>query len=235
MVLPENIDMPVVYKHYIINETARSGYEDILRLQNGEHFLCLGKLEKGRIYLSSVPLDDTWSSFPKHTLFVPAMYRIALLSESAPPLYYFAGSDDPIGISGDSIPVREVCKIRKVDSYYEFIPEIRYAGGNLLLYPHDQVKEAGHYYLSEGNQVLKGIAFNYNRKESEMSFFTAAELKTGLKQAGVKNFAVIQARKSPLTKQITEMSQGTPLWKIFIIMTLLFIAAEIALIRLIKE
>ena len=68
-----------------------------------------------------------------------------------------------------------------------------------------------------------------------MSFFTTDELKTGLKQASVKYFAVIQAKKSPLTKQITEMSQGTPLWKIFIILTMIFIACEIALIRLMRE
>jgi hypothetical protein len=56
-----------------------------------------------------------------------------------------------------------------------------------------------------------------------------------LKQSGIKNFAVIQAQKKPMTQEIIEMSQGTPLWKIFIILSLLFIAAEIALVRLMKE
>ena len=227
--------MPVVYKHYTIRENTRSVIEDILKLQNGQHFLCLLKTGKGKCYLCSVPLEDTWSNFPRHTLFVPAIYRIILLSEFSPTLYHFVGSNDPIEILNDTVPAKEVYKIRKNGSNYEFIPETRSSGGNLLLYPHDQVKDAGHYNILESGQVLQGIAFNYNRQESELACYSASELRNGLKQSGIKNFAVIQAQKKPLTQEIIEISQGTPLWKIFIILALLFIAAEIALVRLMKE
>jgi hypothetical protein len=235
MVLPDNADMPVVSRHYVIRESSKSGLEDILKMQNGNHFLCVSKVDKGRFYLCSVPLDDKWSNFPMHTIFVPAIYRIALLSEASPQFYHYVGSNDPIEILNDSIPAKEVYKIRKIDTYYEFIPETRSTGGHLLLFPHDQVKEAGHYQISEGTRVVQGIAFNYDRHESELDCFSADDLRKGLKQIGVKYFAVIQAKKNPLTQQVIEMSQGTPLWKIFIILTLLFIAGEIILIRLMKD
>lgn len=235
LVLPENMDMPVVYKHYDFKQTTKSGVEDILKLQNGQHFLCVSRIDKGKLYLCSVPLDDTWSNFPKHTLFVPPIYRIALLSEICPPLYNFIGSNDPIEILNDSIPVKEVYKIRKIDSDFEFIPETHSTGSNLQLLPHDQVKAAGHYAISEGNQIIQGASFNYDRHESELACYSVIELQNGLKQAGIKHYSIIQTKKIPLTKQIHEMSQGTPLWKIFILLTLLFIACEILLIRLIKE
>ena len=235
LILPENMDMPVVYKHYIIRETTKSGIEDILKMQNGEHFLMVSGIDKGKLFLCSVPLDDAWSNFPKHTLFVPSIYRIAILSEALPSLYQYVGSNDPIEILNDSIPAKEVYKIRKLDSNFEFIPETQSTGGNLKLFPHGQVKDAGFYFISEGSEVLQGLAFNYNRQESELACYSVDEIQNGLKQSGIKYFAVMQAKKIPITKQIHEMSQGAPLWKIFIFLTLLFIAGEIALIRLIKE
>jgi hypothetical protein len=235
LILPENMDMPVVYRHHIIRETTRSGIEDILKMQNGDHFLVVSGIDKGKLFLCSVPLDADWSNFPKHTLFVPSIYRIAILSEAAPSLYQSIGSNDPIEILNDSIPAKEVYKIRKLDSDFEFIPETRSTGGNLKLLPHDQVKDAGLYYISEGSQVLQGLAFNYDRRESELACYSLDEIRNGIKQSGIKYYAVLQAKKIPITKQIHEMSQGTPLWKIFVLLTLLFIAGEIALIRLIKE
>jgi hypothetical protein len=145
------------------------------------------------------------------------------------------GTDDPIEIMNDSVQDKEVYKIRKLDSEFEFIPEIQSNAGNLKLLPHDQVKNAGLYYISEGSQVIQGLAFNYDRRESELSCYTLDEIQSGLKHSGIKYFAVMQAKKIPITKQIHEISQGTPLWKIFIILTLFFIAVEIALIRLIKD
>jgi len=235
LMLPENMDLPVVYRHHMIKGTSKSGIEDILKMQNGDPFLTVSGIEKGKLYLCSVPLEDTWSNFPRHTLFVPVIYRIAILSEALPQLYYYLGSNDPIEIYNDSLPAKEVYKIRKLDSDFEFIPETRSTGGNLLLFPHDQVKEAGHYQISEGTRILQGIAFNYDRHESELACYSLADLQNGLKHAGVKYFTVIQAKKNPLTQQVIEMSQGTPLWKIFIILTLLFIAGEIILIRLMKD
>jgi hypothetical protein len=235
LMLPENMDLPVVYRHHMIKGTSKSGIEDILKMQNGDPFLTVSGIEKGKLYLCSVPLEDTWSNFPRHTLFVPVIYRIAILSEALPQLYYYLGSNDPIEIYNDSLPAKEVYKIRKLDSDFEFIPETRSTAGNLSLLPHEQVKDAGLYYISESSQVLQGLAFNYDRHESDMSCFTVSEIQEMLKHSGVKYFEVIKAKNIPITKQIREISQGTPLWKIFIILTLLFIAGEVILIRLIKD
>jgi hypothetical protein len=235
LILPENMDMPSVYKHYKIRETTKSGIENILKMQNGDYFLMFSRIETGKLFLCSVPLDDAWSNFPKHTLFVPAIYRIAILSNAPPRLYHIIGSNDPIEILNDSILPKEVYKIKKLDSDFEFIPETQSTAGNIRLMPHDQVKNAGLYSILEGSRIFQGLAFNYDRKESELDCYTADEMNNGLKQSGIKYFAVMQAKKIPITKQIHEMSQGTPLWKIFIILTLLFIAGEIALIRLMKE
>jgi hypothetical protein len=56
-----------------------------------------------------------------------------------------------------------------------------------------------------------------------------------LKRSDVKYFAVLKGKQVSLAKQIRDISQGTPLWKYFVFGILLFLLAEIVLIRLWKE
>jgi hypothetical protein len=233
--LPENADLPLVLKHFPITRYSHSGQEDLLTLQNGQPFLDLVRVDKGNVYLFGSPLDDKFTNFPRHALFVPTLYRIALLSQPYIPLYYNIDADNAIPVTSDSLKGREVYKIRKAGSAYEIIPEMRIMGQEAMMYPHNQVREAGHYYVTADHSVLEGLAFNYNRIESDLKCLAPDELEKGLKSARIKYFAVFQGKKTPLTQQIHELNQGTPLWKWFILLTLLFIAGEIILVRLMKE
>lgn len=235
IVLPENIDLPVVFRHYTLGTRVNTDWEDLLSLQNGKSFLGVSKVGKGNVYICAVPLEETWSNFPKHPVFVPALYRIALMSEPFAPLYYSLRREDPIILEKDSLVRKEVYKISKLDSDFEFIPETRTAGAQVMLISHEQIRDAGHYFIAEGNRVMQGLAFNYDRKESDLSCYSADELRKILERSRLKYYALLAKKKEPLTKQIHEMTQGTPLWKIFIILTLFFIALEIFFIRLLKE
>jgi hypothetical protein len=103
------------------------------------------------------------------------------------------------------------------------------------MFPHNQIREAGHYFVTADHSVLEGLAFNYNRIESDLKCISPDELEKDLTRARIKYFAIFKGKKTPLTQQIHEMSQGTPLWKWFILLTLLFIAGEITLVRLMKD
>jgi len=234
IILPENIDLPMVFRHYILASRIKTEQEDLLKLQNGQSFLNVTKRGKGLVYLCSVPLDESWSNFPKHPVFVPVLYKIALLSQHPLPLYYTIGKNDAIVLEKDSIPLKEVFQVRKLGGEVEFIPEIRSSGMEVTLYPHDQISEAGIYNILDDGKVIQGLAFNYDRKESDLTCYSSGELSNILNRSGLKYYALLAPKKAPLTKQIHEMSQGTPLWKLFILMALLFFAAEIALVRLIR-
>jgi hypothetical protein len=233
--LPDNADLPMVFRSYPLNRYSRSGQEDLMTLQNGQPFLDLVKVDKGKVYMFASPLDDKFTNFPRHAMFVPTLYRIALLSQPFIPLYFNIDADNAIPVTADSLKRKEVYKIHKVGSTYEIIPEMKVTGQEAMMYPHNQIKEAGHYYVTADHSTLEGLAFNYNRIESDLRCLTPDELETGLKSAGIKYFAVFQGKKTPLTQQIHDLNQGTPLWKWFILLTLLFIAGEILLVRLIKD
>ena len=234
IVLPENIDLPMVQKHYVLMQETRSGEEILLKLQNNQPFLLSAPVDKGKIYLFASPADDAWTMFQKHMIFVPTLYKIALLSNPLHPLYYVAGGNATIEIPADSISETNIYKIKKLGSGYEIIPEIRKLGTNISLIIHDQIKDAGFYSISRGNLPVSGLAFNFNRNESDLSCYSVSELEKQINRLPIEDIRILKGKKSSLAREIHQLKQGTPLWKWFIIFALLFIAIEIALIRLLK-
>ncbi|MCX6248883.1 MAG: BatA domain-containing protein [Bacteroidetes bacterium] len=235
IILPENADLPRVLKHYTLNRASKSATEDLMKLQNGQAFLTVTKSGKGQVYLSAVSLDDKASNFPKNSVFVPVLYKIAILSVPAIHLYYSLSADNGIVIENDSLKNKEVYKIRKLDSDFESIPETKSNGSVTLIYPRGQIREAGLYEIMEGSRNVEGVAFNYDRRESDLSCYTGDELNALLKRSEVKYFAVLKGKQASLSKQIRDINQGTPLWKYFVLGALACLLAEIMLIRLWKD
>ncbi len=235
IVLPENVDLPRVKWHYTLSRTSKSTTEDLMKFQNGQPFLTVTKAGKGQVFLFVVPLDDKASNFPKNSIFVPVLYKIAILSVPLVPLFYSLSDDNGIVIENDSLRNKEVYKIKKVTSDFESIPEMRSNGSLTFLYPHDQIKEAGLYTIMEGSRIVQGIAFNYDRRESDLHCYTGDEISTMLRRSAVKYFAVLKGKQVSLSKQIHDMNQGTSLWKYFVLGVLAFLLAEIMLIRLWKD
>jgi hypothetical protein len=235
VVLPDNVDMPVIRKHYRLTINPLSLTEDLLKLQNGDPLLVQTPSGKGRVYTCAVPLDDSWSNFPKHALFVPVMFRIALLSQPTTPIYYDLSSVTGIEVRSDSVKDNDVYRIRKNDSGFEVIPGMKSAGISTLLFLHGQIPDAGFYTVMQGNRIVCGIAFNYNRKESDLRCHQPSELESQLKQAGVKRFSVLKPGAVPLTRLVADLGKGIPLWKYFIFAALAFLLAEVMFARFLKE
>jgi hypothetical protein len=233
--LPENADLPRVSRYFLMDRNVKSATEDLMKLQNGQSFLSVTKTGKGQVYLCAVPLDDKSSNFPKNSVFVPAMYKIAISSVPKVPLFYLLSADNGITIENDSLKNKEFYKIKKSGSDFESIPEIRSNGSVMRIYPHDQIREAGLYQVLDGSRIVQGIAFNYDRRESDLHCYSGDEVSSMLKRSDLKYYAVIKGQQVSLAKQIRDISQGTPLWKYFVFGVLLFLLTEILLIRFWKE
>jgi len=233
--LPDNIDLPFVYKHFVNKQQIQSGAEALLKLQDNQPFLISASSEKGKIYLFSSPLDDSWTLFPKHMIFVPTLYNIALLSNLMPPLYYITGENETIEVPSDTLTETNLYKLKKTDNDFEIIPGINQFGATISLLTYDQIREAGFYRITKGEVPLSGVAFNFNRRESDLACYNITELGEQIKRLPVRDIRIIKEKKSSITGEIHQIKQGTPLWKLCIMLVLLFIATEIALIKLLKQ
>ncbi|MDB5013106.1 MAG: hypothetical protein JWQ25_1308, partial [Daejeonella sp.] len=100
------------------------------------------------------------------------------------------------------------------------------------LYLADQVKETGNYNLLKGDSLIATLAFNDNRKESDLSYLDEKELKSAFPENMIQT---LKTGSEPITSHIKTSNQGLQLWKLCIILALLSLAAEILLIRFYKK
>ena len=226
--IPRNPDLPVVKKYYQLSSSANERSESLMDLPGKKAFWREYITKKGKVYVCSVPLDENFSNLPRHALFVPVIFRIELLSGHDQPLFYTIGRDETLEIPPVQINARQVLKLVKKD--INIIPYVRQQEGSTLLFIADQVRETGLYDLKKADSTIAVLAFNDSRSESDLSYFNDNDLHRLVPQAN----SVIQSRRGGLRGAPTETNFGLQLWKLCIILGLVFLAFEIALIRYIK-
>jgi len=233
--VPDNLDLPFVFSHFRIEKTVHSSGETLLPLADGCSFCSVYPFGKGYVYLFASPLDSKYTSFPRHTLFVPVLYRMALLSANINKLFYNLGNDEIIDLPEAKTGSEPVFKIRSKEKNFEVIPEIKKTGLRLSLLMHHQVKEAGNYTIFDGNKDISGIAFNYDRRESNLECLSINKLQNLIDKSGKKNIQVFKVKEKPLAEALSEMNNGIQLWKTFVLLALLFLASEVVLLRIWKD
>jgi len=224
---PQNPDLPAVTKYYQLSTTGNSP-ENLMSLPGRQAFWADYRSGKGNVYVSAVPLADDFSNLPRHALFVPVMFRIALLSGHDQPLFYTLGREESIEIPPLQTNEKQLLKL--VKGAQSIIPETRQIEGSTLLYTADQLRQPGIYDLKKQDSTAAVLAFNDNRSESDLSYFTSAELAKLVPKAK----PVLEAGKGSLKNALNESNFGLQLWKLCIILTLIFLGIEILLIRFVK-
>jgi len=221
---PDNPDLPTVKKYYQLN-TSGAGGDNLMKLSGGQSFWAGYNHSRGKVYVAAVPLDEAYSSLPRHALFVPTLFRIALLSGHDLPLFYTLGQDETLEIPPVQVTEKQLLKLVKGDQ--STIPDVRQQEGSTLLYLSDQLHETGIYTLKKQDSTLATLAFNDNRSESDLSYLSQADLK----QLMPSSTSLLTGTKASLKGIVAETNFGTQLWKLCIILALIFLAAEILLIR----
>lgn len=198
----------------------------ILRFKNGMPYLS----KFGNTFVMASSLEKTSTDFFNHALFVPVMYRIASSGKKTERKPYFDLSSSLISVSTDSLVGEEPARLMGPQ---ELIPSQRRMGDRLLLeLPRFSVSQ-GFYYVTHRSDTLDLVAFNLEKKESILEQFSGEEIKTAL--GGGNHISIFQAT-SPATfsNEIKERYLGTPLWKYALLLTLIFLLAEVLLIRFLK-
>ena len=230
--IPENIDLPEVFKHYKISKTTNTLFEVLLEMQNGDAFFGSMPVGKGMIYLFAVPLNPEWSNFPRHAVFVPTFYKIALLSAPLTKLFYTAGEDENIEVRNGSLIGDQIFRITSAENDFEIIPEHRTINAQIFISTHNQLKKAGNYNLEYNGHKIAGLSFNYDRTESDLSCHSSGELKDQIKNNEISNLKIIKTADRSITEIITEINKGIRLWKFFVILALIFLLAEVIILRI---
>ncbi len=229
--MPKNVELPLSRLRFRM--TAPPTADVLLRLQNGDLFLSAIPSGKGQVYVCASPLNDDGGTFTQHALFVTSMLRMAELSRPMGALYHIIGAESNIALEGVDISGEEAPHLKGPDGT-DLVPEVRNNLGTTSIALHDVDLAPGAYALTLGTDTIARVALNLPRSESDPSAFTAEQLKQRLAERGLSTFNVVEAGGENLAVRLSELDQGTKLWKWFVIAALLFLAFEILIIRLTK-
>lgn len=230
----ERLNLPQINKHYKLVKTNTAKFETILKLQTGEAFFGMSANANALSYLFTSPFTINATNFSKHALFVPTFYRICFSSLKSSPLFYQTNSNVVINLKNDAVASEQPPHIKQLNSTLDIIPETRTINNALFLYTRNQITTNGFYEVLKNNIPVLPLAFNFSRKESNLTCYNFAELEKLISEKGSKNISLIEDSQSDISKQILQEANGKKLWKLFILLALLFIAIEISLLRLLK-
>lgn len=229
--MPRNVELPVVRERWNIRPAV--GSDVLLRLQDGAPYLSRSSRAEGSVYLCASPLAEKSSNLTRHSLFATSLLRMAELSRPMGALYHIIGDEARIPLAGIEIPTDEPPHLRGPGGL-DLVPEVRRTPGHTDLLLHDQDLPDGPYFVTTGADTVLSVALNLARRESDLQAYTADELKTLLTDRGLTSFSVVESDGNDLSLRLNELDQGRKLWKWFILLALLFLAAEVFLIRYVR-
>lgn len=229
--IPRNMNLPKVSQYFPKTNSIISVERKLLSLENGHDVLTLLPYNKGNLFLFSIPLNQEWSNLPKHAVFVPIMYKVALYLKNNLSLSYFIGRDNAVELSSSFITPNQAFEFKNEEK--SFIPDYEIIRGNLNFFIDEEFDRAGFYdIISRNNSDQEGIiptlAFNYNRIESNLQTYSEKELE---ELSAEKGFQLLKGKTRNLTNVIQQLTTDKTLWKLFIWIALGLLLLEVIILR----
>lgn len=236
-----DVDLPNSLVHYSISSPIESEGAQLFELFSGDPLMSRYKFGAGSLYLSAVGLDASFGNFSKHWLFVTTVVRAAQLSYPKNDLFYTIGGQRQASIvdKGYNTEVNFMLS----NGTISLIPLVdRSANGKIDILSNvgndntSIMNTAGIYSLIHDGELICKLAFNHNRDESSLEFTNNLEkLESYLMKFDIRSLNIQQASAiNDLIDSIQELKPRT-LWKTCLILALIFLAIEIALIKLWKN
>ena len=223
------INYPLSKESYNLNKDKSS--IQIIGYANNRDFLIQYSYDNGNIYQFSSPLNKNYNNFIKHALFVPTLINLATSSILLNTPYYIIDSNNEISIR--NIDKKNDILHIKGDNI-DIIPTVIYKHGKYVINTHNLINRNGIYSILDNDKVIDKIAFNYNKNESITSSLSLKEINNLITENNLNNIKILASTKNTLKEIIKEQETGKEYWKITLLLSLLFFAIEIILIKLIK-
>ncbi len=222
------LDSPELKSFYAISP----GEKDVtlIELSNNKPFLIENNIGQGRMFLSAVAASDKMSDFPLKSIFVPLIVRSIFYSQgNVNQTPYTVGKNNVVSLN-ESYRINSA--VNPVNNKINYTPAIT---SSYVALPYSNFSsEAGIYSLKDSAKNNNyNFAINFNSSESNLSKEDAKEIEKFFK-SNFKNVKVINDINQ-VKESIKEAKFGIELWKYFLILALIFVAAELYLSRKIME
>lgn len=228
----ENAVLPEIDGHLKFEENTRSAATRLLWFANDDHALFSTPFENGKLWVFTFPLSHLNDAFARDALFVPTIYNIVLNSLPKQAISYTIGENSSHNIPRNKeIDLNSTVEIENRETGEKFIPDKSVTSLGTRIDFGDLITEAGHYRVQNNGETIATIAFNYNRNESDLRYFNADELENRVETSALANATIVKDITRNFSEIFDEVQNGKQLWKWCILLALLFILAEVMIVR----
>lgn len=218
----KNFQYPTVnsgFKNSLLNSST------VLSFENETPFISQSKSQNGIVYIVSAAISKQNSNFKNSPLIVPVFYNFGKLSYKHSELNYIIGNTNEIEVKAQ-LQKDDILQISNTEG--SFIPLQQIGNTSVKINLKDQPQESGFYQLKDKEKLVKNLAFNYNRSESNPSY---ADIESFAKDH--KNVSYFNNVQTALNTVNNEYKTSN-LWQIFLVATILFLLVEIGLLKFLK-
>jgi hypothetical protein len=228
----ENPIYPEINGHLQFENSTLSTETRLLWFQNNDKALSTLNYENGKVWVFAFPLEKKNEAFARDILFVPTIYNIVLNSLPNQKMSFVVGRNTFYEIQGsEKINLNSTIEIENKQTGEKFIPSKNISNRGTQIEFSDQIQSDGHYLIQNEDTTIAAMAFNYDRKESDLRYFDQNELQDKIETAQLKNAQVVQNAERNFSEIFDEIQNGKQLWKWFVLLALFFILTEVAITR----
>jgi len=208
-----NFQYPKVETSYRFSSNSNH----VLSYEDGSPFL----VGNTNTYAFSSALNSDNSNFNNSQLIIPVLYNMGLQSLKFSKLYYTIGQSNSIAIQ-TTIGQDDILTLDSEGT--SVIPLQKTYSKSVVLETEDFPNTAGILSVKNKENTLQNLSFNYNRLESNLSYY---DLNTLIN-------ANIESSLANTINNIKSSTNVNALWKWFVIFALAFLIIEMLLLKYLK-
>ena len=209
-----NFQYPKVNSNYSLTTLSSSS---VLSYEDGYPFL----MNSGNAYSFTAALNDNNSNFKNSPLIVPVFYNIGKQSLKLSQVYYYIGNENTIDIK-TKLSQDDILSLNIGDQ--EVIPLQQTYSNKVQLITNELPNKAGTIEVKNKETVLKHLSYNYNRNESNLTYFDLYSIKN----------AKVSNSVGSTINDIKSATNVNELWKWFVIFALAFLIIEMLILKFFK-
>ena len=208
-----NFQYPIVHDFYTLNAPESA----ILSFEDNKPFLVQSK----NTFVFAASLNAENSNFMDSPLIVPTIYNIGRQSLKLPKLYYHIGESNTFDVN---TTMQQDAILKLKNDNVEIIPQQQTFSNKVTITTNETPELAKTYAITNNNETIEHISYNYNRSESNLNYQDLSVIKN----------ASISNSLPQLLTNIKSDNNINALWKWFVIFALLFLIIEMLILKYFK-
>ncbi len=193
----------------------------ILSFEDQSVFLTALQNQISAVYVFSAPLNKVNSNFQNSPLIVPIFYNMAQNAQKTGVNAITIGENQPFLVA-TNLSKDEIINVKNTSE--KFIPIQQILNNKVKLLFNDYPTVAGNFGVYKQDDFIRNISFNYNRSEGNLALANSNLLS---------DYKVVNSVDIVFNSLLSDRSNNE-IWKLFVLLTLLFLALEIVIQKFVK-